>query len=241
MYKLLIIFLILGLSSCNETVKNSDENLKNIPSEKKIDSTLILYLENISIKDQYSRIQLDSIRESFGDNSPEEKKHWKHIVIQDSINMSSVDSIVKIYGWLGVNDIGRNAYDGLFFTLQHANNETQERYLPILRKALEEEKVLPNHFAMFTDRIAVSNNRDQTYGTQLGKNLETNEFFLYPVLEPDSLDFRRNKVGLDSIHFYLKGVFDINWDVEKYKESLSELRLYIKKMKAEFKANTNKN
>ncbi len=48
--------------------------------------------------------------------------------------------------------------------------------------------------------------------------------YLYPIIEPEKVNERRGKVGLESIEKYLKR-HGMVWDVEKHKAQIKKLEL----------------
>jgi hypothetical protein len=135
----------------------------------------------------------------------------------DSTNLAKVDSIIKKHGWLSVKEIGLKANTAQFIVLQHADLETQEKYLPMLQKAMAERKILPSSYAMFVDRIEFKNHRTQKYGTQvlLFKNGRSE---LMPLQNPDSVLAWRQAIGIkEPFANYLKR-FNLEWDLKKYKK-----------------------
>ena len=65
------------------------------------------------------------------------------------------------------------------------------------------DEVCPRHLAYLEDRIRVREGLPQRYGTQLQKSGEG--WQPLPTEEPDSLDARRQAVGLEPISEYLEG------------------------------------
>jgi hypothetical protein len=50
---------------------------------------------------------------------------------------------------------------------------------------------------------------------------KTKLYVLSPMIDPDNVDKRRAEVGLEPIAEYLK-IFDVTWDVEKFKKRMEE-------------------
>lgn len=61
---------------------------------------------------------------------------------------------------------------------------------------------------MMHDRILMSDGKAQIYGSQITQNLQTNEWELYHLEKPESVDKRRLEVGLGPLEEYLR-----NWNM----------------------------
>jgi hypothetical protein len=186
-----------------------------IPSSHEIDSIIIL-LDTIYNNDQGLRIRDDKFKHDSLD-SQKRKELWSFIRIQDSINLMKVEQILDKYGWLSSSTIGKRRNQTLFLVIQHANLTKQIKYLPTIKDAVSRGDAEAKHAAMLEDRILVSQNKKQIFGTQLKCNQTSQPCKLYPLIEPEKIDERRLSVGLDSISIYLKN-FGLNWNLKEYKE-----------------------
>lgn len=55
------------------------------------------------------------------------------------------------------------------------------------------------------------------------------KYILYPINDIDQIDQRRAMVGLESLKSYMKSSFNIDFDINKYKEELPQLKAkYLK-------------
>lgn len=194
------------LTKVSENLKQDEARLAEI-------ATL---LEIVQGNDQYYRQQLGGIQEKFGHDSKEYRGHWEVIQKQDSINLIKVTKILDEHGWLGWNLIGRPANNALFLVIQHADIETQEKYLPMLREAVKKGDAAPADLALLEDRIALRKGKKQIYGSQIGMDQETGEYYVSPLEDPDNVNQRRAQVGLEPIQDYII-YWDLTWDAEAYK------------------------
>ena len=120
---------------------------------------------------------------------------------------------------LGSDVIGSNGNFTLFLVIQHADLETQEQYLPMMREAVKNKKASAYHLALLGDRVALLRGKKQIYGSQVARDKETNAFYILPLLDPYNVDKRRAEVGLQPLAEYVKE-WQIKWDVEQYKKDL---------------------
>lgn len=194
-------------------------------AEANFDKPLVAILDTIYQEDQKYRQQIDEIEEKYGWESEEMKAHWKIINEKDSINLIRVKKILDERGWLGADVIGSQGNTTLFLVIQHADLETQEKYLPMMRDAVEKGNASSGSLALLEDRVALRKGDKQIYGSQIGRDQDTGEYYVLPLMDPDQVDERRAEVGLGTIQSYISN-WDMTWDVEKYKKKLPE---YVEK------------
>lgn len=121
----------------------------------------------------------------------------------DSSNLKKVEKILNKFGWLSSKIVGSKANTALFLVIQHADLQTQLKYLPTLQEAVKLGNAQASHLALLQDRIAVRQNKKQIYGTQIGKD-NTGKYYLLDLIEPSKVNKRRESVGLKPLEEYLK-------------------------------------
>jgi len=147
------------------------------------------------------------------------KAHWKIINQKDSINLIKVKALLDKYGWLGSDVIGGQGNSTLFLVIQHSNQATQEKYLPMMREAVKNGKAEGKSLALLEDRVALGQGKKQIYGSQIGRNPKTKLYYVLPLLDPETVDRRRAEVGLQPLAEYVT-YWQMKWDVEQYKKDL---------------------
>ncbi len=110
----------------------------------------------------------------------------------------------------------------LFLVIQHSPLEIQQKYLPMMRDAVKKNNARSSSLALLEDRIALRTGKRQIYGSQIGRDQETGEFYVSPIEDPENVDKRRAEVGLGTIQDYISN-WNITWDVEKHKEMTKKL------------------
>jgi hypothetical protein len=139
---------------------------------------------------------------------------WKQVARADSLNQIEVIRILDTLGWLGEEQIGLKANSALFLVIQHAELSTQQKYLPMMQKAVNERKARPSDLALLEDRVLMRQKKKQLYGSQLMKG-ETGGWIIYPIEDANNVDVRRAKVGLEPIAEYA-GHFGLTWNLEEH-------------------------
>lgn len=211
------IFILLTIIFLSRTIIAQNEKYKDL-----VDQLLIIYND-----DQKLRIESDEIETKYGMQSKEVIAVWKQIHINDSINIIKVKAILDKYGWLGADDIGSKCNSTIFLVIQHSNLNTQEKYLPMMREAVKNNRARPSDLALLEDRVALRQGKRQIYGSQVGQNYTSPKSYLLPLQDPDNVDKRRAEVGLQPIAEYLLN-WDIVWDVEQYKKEVDVLEASLK-------------
>ena len=219
MNKSFILFLIIIiLASCKTDVAKEVNEIK-IPSDLQ---SIGLLLDSINIQDQKYRDELDGISEKYGWNSKEMMKHWDKIRVVDRSNLRVVEKILSDHGWLSSEQIGSTANSTLFLVIQHADQKSQEKYLPMMREAVKNGMAESRSLALLEDRVALGKGELQIYGSQIGTDQKTGELFVLPLMDPETVNERRAEVGLGPIEDYISR-WDLEWDLEAYKKELPEL------------------
>jgi hypothetical protein len=201
----------------NEVLEIIKENKINL--DKTLDKRLAAILDTVYKDDQNYRLQLDSLVNKSGYESAEFKALSKLSVEKDSVNLIKVEKILDERGWLGPDIVGQDGNTTLFLVIQHAGLKTQEKYLPMIRDAVSKGNAYPAHLAMLEDRVAIRQGRRQIYGSQIGQDPTTGEYYVAPLEDPDNVDKRREPAGLGKMEDYVSN-WGLTWDVEAYKKQL---------------------
>jgi len=116
----------------------------------------------------------------------------------DEANMARLAKIIERYGWPGARFAGTQGSRNAFLVLQHADLESQQKYLPLVRDAVAKKDALPSELAMLEDRVRVDRGQPQIYGTQ------AKDGAFAPIEDEANVDRRRAAVGLMPLEGYAK-------------------------------------
>jgi len=200
-----------------EFEKNMDWELRNL-----LDS---IYKEDQGIRDRYHDAKAE-----FEPNSPEMEafiKEWQSI---DSSNEVVITQILDKHGWLGKEIVGSRGNTTLFLVIQHASIKTQEKYLPMMQKAVKDGKANGSSLALLEDRVLLRNGKKQIYGSQIGGDPKTNIPHVLPLQDPMNVNQRRASVGLPPLEEYLQH-WGLEWNAEEYIKMLPKYEELQKKKK----------
>jgi hypothetical protein len=181
-----------------EIINKILENKNQI--EAKLNMPLVKILDTIFENDQKYRQQLNSFY--YDKNNIAQKKLWDTIQKFDKINLEKVIKIIDKYGWLGEDVIGEKGNSTIFIVIQHADLATQDKYLPIMKEAVQKGNARVSDLALLIDRTEIEHNRKQIFGSQLDQNSQ-GKYILYPTIDTINIDARRDSVGLEPIEDYL--------------------------------------
>lgn len=219
---------------------SNDPDLKNLHSDKRwnsllniikknkakeeanFDRTLVAILDTVFSDDQGLRKQIGDVEKEFGRDSDEMDAHWKKMAKTDSTNLIKVQKIIDEHGWLGKDIIGKKGNMTLFLVIQHSPIEIQKKYLPIMKEAVKKGNANPSSLALLEDRVALRTGNKQIYGSQIGRNKETGEFYVKPIEDPENVDKRRESVNLNPLSDYISK-WNLTWDIEKHKALTRQL------------------
>lgn len=185
-----------------------------------LDQPLIALLDEIHTKDQKYRRKTREIDKKYGRKSLQMDTLSKQIMRNDSLNLIEVTKIIDERGWLGPEVIGRKGTMTLFLVIQHADLQTQKKYLPLMKQAVKDNKASASNFALLQDRVAMRSKKKQIYGSQVGRDKESGMYYVFPVKCPKNINKRRAKMNLPPIEDYLSH-WNIKWNPIEHKKQNS--------------------
>lgn len=176
-------------------------------AEAGFNKPVVRILDTILEEDQKYRMGFDAIENDVMKSIEQKDKERTELVhkmnIADGKNLKKVLAILDKYGWLGPEEIGQEGNSALFLVIQHSNQETQEKYLPMMREAVKNKKAEPSALALLEDRVLLGQGKKQIYGSQLTTDANGNSRFS-PIDDEVNVNKRRAEVGLEPIEEYAK-------------------------------------
>lgn len=146
----------------------------------------------------------------------------------DAENMAVVDDLLAEGLPVGLS---ADSYQTIWIVIDHASQEKQEQYLPLVEQMAEGELIGHDEYATLFDRVAMKQNRPQRYGTQSVQfgMPEAMQLYLWPVECPELLDSLRASIGLSPIAEYLEVLtrtagIEAKFDSQMTVEKLNALR-----------------
>ncbi len=124
---------------------------------------------------------------------------------EDHRNQELIISIIEKCGMPTLNEVNQEQMDAIWLGLQHTENKYRIKYFPLIEKAVKNGDLRKEQYALMKDRILMDEGNPQIFGSQI-KNGK-----LYDLEEPETVNERRQEMGLEPIEDYLKR-FDITFD-----------------------------
>ncbi|WP_420574736.1 DUF6624 domain-containing protein [Kordia sp.] len=157
----------------------------------------------------------DAAMKNYGDDSKEFKKYQEIYRKNHVINEQKVTKMLDTYGWPAPENSGPRGNWTICNVIQHSDNAIRVKYLPMMKKAVQDEKLEVRFLVRAVDRIATEKGELQMYGGQMKYYPETKSFNVWPVYDPANIDKRRAEIGLMPIAEFLKIRFDFEWNLEE--------------------------
>ena len=128
-------------------------------------------------------------------------------------------------GWPGKDVIGEQGSLTICNVLQHSDEEVRKKYLPMMRKAVEEKKLAPRLLARAEDRLATDRGELQIYGGQIKYYPDTKSFNVWPIMDPENVDQRRKDIGLEPMAEFLSNLRNpLPWNLEEQIKRTEEFK-----------------
>nr|WP_294790744.1 DUF6624 domain-containing protein [uncultured Mucilaginibacter sp.] len=170
----------------------------NLPLKKQLDSVMALdqkYREILTYLAQPTK--RDSVAKSLALTVNEANMHyWKLQNHIDSSNLAFIERVFDKYGYPGKTLVGSPTNESAWNLIQHSNKI--DRYLPLIKKAAEENELPFSLYAMMLDRQLMNEGKEQVYGTQaMTKKLKNGkvESFIWPIKNPNQVNRLRKEAG----------------------------------------------
>lgn len=177
-----------------------------------------IQLLRLIMKDQALDYQMDLAKTYFMKNG--KAPHWYYPIAQmkqdiASGNFNKMDSLIGQYGWPTYSMVGKLSGDApLLIINHHESDEVRKKYLEKIKSACLAKEGSCMEYAKIQDRILVNSNQLQIYGMQFRYN-DKRVLEPFPIENPEFVDQRRLKIGLEPLKDYLKRKINYDWNVNQ--------------------------
>ena len=203
----LVLITCLLFANCKHHHEISEEEKKEIISE----------LAEIKRLDQkFAGMPPSELREEYG-----HERAWEIFELQrDSvglINQRKIKALYEQYGYLGEQEIGKEASTDFWLPIQHADNDIpfQQEMLKALESILTEGSNDLVHYAMLEDRINVNLGRPQRFGSQLTYNNNGQAIPKYGLVDSTKVDSLRRNYLLPNFKVYYNDMTRMHFEMNK--------------------------
>ncbi len=121
----------------------------------------------------------------------------------DSCNLVQIEALINKFGWPGKSLVGARGNSTVYLVIQHANLETQVKYLPMLQRSVDDSESRPVDLAYLKDRVLMRQGKKQIYGSQVVFS-KTGAPEFSPIEDEKNVNARRSQLGLGPIEEYAK-------------------------------------
>lgn len=204
---LITILIFVSLVSTAQTKLN--EELKNELSKINDDDQ---DLRKIYFIQKVYDSKSDSLKKEFNVDDAGLKKILENKIREnDSLNLIKIESIIKEHGYPGKSLVGQNESDVAWAVIQHASPQIMKKYLAVLKKAVDDNEIEFTKYALTLDRVLMSENKPQIYGSQATKvklvGIDEPQLIIWPIENPKTVDKLRRRVGFyESVRKYAKNM-----------------------------------
>jgi hypothetical protein len=115
-----------------------------------------------------------------------------------AFQQAKIVSIVNQCGFPDVKLLGKKGLKAFWLMIQHSEAPLMAHYYLEIKRLAKEGDLHEEALALTTDRLLLSNGYLQVYGSQLSNGE------LYPIENAESVDQRRDSLGLESLEEYLE-------------------------------------
>ena len=135
-------------------------------------------LINIDNEIQTDRKQSEEVSNKYGWESKEMDALRKTVLEHDSINLNKLKAIVEKGNWYGNTYFGEQIISTLFSIIHFSDLAIQEKYLPLMREVVLNNKIEASSLAVIEDQVAVEQGKKQIYGSRVSVDKKTQLYML---------------------------------------------------------------
>jgi hypothetical protein len=192
---------------CKKQVLSNFEICKKYSVEIVENEKLQLELIKMYVNDQYVRSNLMTDILQKYNLSKDQVIIDSNGINTDERNRERLKEIIAKYGFPTKKMVGKDAMNGVFFMIQHADGENawQKSQLTNIKNAVKMGDLDNQSYAYLYDRIKINSGEKQLYGTQFANVDAVNNIVELDKTEDiDNLDKRRMEIGMMPIEMYKK-------------------------------------
>ena len=127
------------------------------------------------------------------------------MIALDEKHTERLRAILKEHGFPGFCLAGRDGAQAAHVMLLHGpSHELRKEVLPLVEAAVKKGELPAQAAATLTDKVLVGEGKPQLYGTHFG--FVDGKLLMSPVSDPEGLEARRARVGLQPLKEYMEGL-----------------------------------
>lgn len=189
---------IVGIEYMNDYAKRTKEKfIKEYPN---INFDYFVALTHAGHRTSFFR----NIYPDYFNNEAKGNDIFKRQHILDSLNVLSIDTLIKKYGVPSKENVLEFGISSFLLCVQHFDKDNLCRYKKYIKQIYKNNDMRPVDYALYMDRYLIYKGKKQLYATQLTRN-ENGKLEFYPIKNKTKVDKRRKEMGFDeSANDYLR-------------------------------------
>jgi len=117
--------------------------------------------------------------------------------------LNKVISIIDKCSMPTLDEVDEHQMMALWLVFQHTHHYIMKEYYPLLLQSAQKGDLELSQMALMEDRLLMREGKPQKYGSQIQAGCKT-KWELYPLENPETVDKRRAKIGLEPLEEYVK-------------------------------------
>lgn len=123
--------------------------------------------------------------------------NWDETNKNDKNRTNELIKLTKQYGYIDSDKFGKQTEEDAWLIAQHAihNISFMKKYLKLMEQRINENKSVTENYPLLVDRVAMLQNKKQTYGTQFIQN-DNGKYVPHPIKDIKNIDKYRKKFNM---------------------------------------------
>jgi len=123
--------------------------------------------------------------------------NWDNVISNDKKRVAEVANSTKQYGYIDSTRFGKQTEDDAWLVVQHAIHDVpfMKKYLKLMEQQISDNKDVTANYPLLVDRIAMLENKKQTYGTQFVQD-DNGKYVPHPIKDMKNIDTYRSKFNM---------------------------------------------
>lgn len=123
--------------------------------------------------------------------------NWQKVNANDKKRTNELIKLTKQYGYIDSDKFGKQTEEDAWLIAQHAIHDIpfMRKYLKLMKKRIDENKPVTENYPLLFDRVAMLQNKKQTYGTQFVQD-DNGKYVPHAIKDIKNIDVYRSKFNM---------------------------------------------
>ncbi len=134
----------------------------------------------------------------------EGKMSKQELLDLQTVNTAKLKNLVQQYGWPSLSKVGKDAAQGAWLLVQHADNDRawQREALGLMEALTVSGDIDKSNIAYLRDRLSIAESQTQLYGSQ-GRCVAKNDWQPFTIVDPEKIEVRRSEMNMTTLPEYV--------------------------------------